>query len=109
MGGTLTLINGVLYSISTYYMSLFLILGSILKQMDRLRSRFLWEGNNLTQQFSLVKWKLVTQPKTQRGLGIRNLKLHSNSLLIKWLLRYGQTEGGFWRDVGKAKYGIQDH
>ncbi|XP_015164913.1 uncharacterized protein [Solanum tuberosum] len=28
---------------------------------------------------------------------------------MKWLWRYGQTEVGFWKDVIKAKYGIQDH
>ena len=90
-------------------MSLFPIPGSILKQIDRLRRRFLWEGNSLTHKYSLVKWKSVTQPKFQGGLGIRNLQLHNKSLLMKWLWRYGQTEAGFWRDIIKAKYGIQDH
>ncbi|XP_055836405.1 uncharacterized protein LOC129905041 [Solanum dulcamara] len=101
MGGRLTLINSVLDSIP--------IPGSILKQMDRLRRRFLWEGNSLTHKYSLVKWQSVTQPKFQEGLGIRNLKLHNNSLLMKWLWRSGQIEAGFWRDITKAKYGIQDH
>ena len=90
-------------------MSLFPIPGSILKQIDRLRRRFLWEGNSLTHKYSLVKWKSVTQPKFQGGLGIRNLQLHNKSLLMKWLWRYGQTKAGFWRDIIKAKYGIQDH
>ena len=108
MGGRLTLINSVLDSIPTYCMSLFPIPGSILKQIDRLRRRFLWEGNSLTHKYSLVKWKSVTQPKFQGGLGIRNLQLHNKSLLMKWLWRYGQTEAGFWRDIIKAKYGIQD-
>ena len=42
MGRRLTLINNVQESIPTYYMSLFPIPGSILKQIDRLRRRFLW-------------------------------------------------------------------
>ena len=108
MGGRLTLINSVLDSIPTYCMSLFPIPGSILKQINRLRRRFLWEGNSLTYKYSLSKWKSVTQPKFQGGLGIRNLQLHNKSLLMKWLWRYGQTEAGFWRDIIKAKYGIQD-
>ncbi|XP_049344154.1 uncharacterized protein LOC125808498 [Solanum verrucosum] len=85
------------------------LIGSILKKMDRLRRRFLWEGNILTHKYSLGKWQSVTHPKTQGGLGIRNLKLHNNNLLMKWLWRYRQTGTGFWRDVIKAKYGIQDH
>ncbi|KAG5616309.1 hypothetical protein H5410_016133 [Solanum commersonii] len=109
MGGRLTLINSVLDSIPTCCMSLFPIPSSILKKMDRLRRRFLWEGNILTHKYSLGKWQSVTQPKTQGGLGIRNLKLHNNILFMKWLWRYGQTGTGFWRDVIKAKYGIQDH
>ncbi|CAN4123333.1 unnamed protein product [Withania somnifera] len=94
--GRVTLINSVLDSIPTYCMSLFPMPSSILKQIDRLRRRFLWEGNSLTHKYSL-------------GSGIRNLKLHNNNLLMKWLWRYGKTKAGYWRDIIKAKYGIQDH
>lgn len=67
LGGRLTLTNSVLDSIPTYCMSLYPMPSSVLKQMDKLRRRFLWDGNSTTQKFSLVKWSKVTQPKIQGG------------------------------------------
>ncbi|WMV40276.1 hypothetical protein MTR67_033661 [Solanum verrucosum] len=109
MGGRLTLINNVLDSIPTYCMSLFPMPSSVLKQIDRLRRRFLWEGNIQTYKFPLEKWQKVTQPKAQGGLRIRNLQLHNKGLLLKWLCRFGQNEAGYWKGIIKAKHGILDH
>lgn len=62
-----------------------------------------------TYKFSLVKWQKFTQPKDQRALGVRNLKLHNKSFLLKWLWRFGQNEAGYWGDIIKAKHDILDH
>lgn len=45
--GRFILINGILNSIPTYFMSLFPIAAKIQNQIDRLGSTFLWEGNSL--------------------------------------------------------------
>lgn len=104
-GGRLTLINSVLDSIPTYYMSLFPIPAKVLKQLDKLRRNFLWEGNNERHKFHLIKWKKVTQPKTQGGLGIKDLAAHNKSMMMKWLWRYNMEDSGFWKVVIKAKHG----
>ena len=39
------------------------------------------------------------------GLGIRKLTTFSQSLLGKWLWRFGLEENKFWRQVVTAKYG----
>ncbi|XP_075099232.1 uncharacterized protein LOC142176070 [Nicotiana tabacum] len=70
----LTLINSVLDSIPTYFMSLFPIPVKVQKQLDKLRCSFLWEGNSKNHKFHLVKWVKVTLPKSLGGLeGIRKL------------------------------------
>lgn len=102
MGGRLTLINNVLDNIPTYWMSSYPMPSADMKQIDRLRRKFLWEGNNWTHKYSLVKWTKVTQPKSQRRFGIRNLKHHNKSMLMKWLLRYGQNKEWFWKRVISA-------
>lgn len=46
--------------------------------------------------------------KKQGGLGIRNLKLQSKALRLKWLWRYSQEPQAYWRKVIKIKYGEED-
>ncbi|XP_075083624.1 uncharacterized protein LOC142167360 [Nicotiana tabacum] len=108
MGGRLTLIISVLDSIPSYCMSLYPMPSSVLKQLERLRRRFLWEGNNTTHKFPLVKWAKVIRPKYDGGMGLRNLKLHNKNMLMKWLWRYGQLELAYWEDVITTKHGAQN-
>lgn len=84
-GGRLILINSVLDSIPTYYMTLFPTPSSVIKKLERLRNSFLWEGNSQEHKFHLEKWSRCTQPTAMGGLGIRDLKLHNKSMLLKWL------------------------
>ena len=39
------------------------------------------------------------------GLGIRNLRLQNETLLMKWLWRYAGEERALWKEVIVAKYG----
>lgn len=82
MGGRLTLTNSTLDSIPTYLMSSFLIPNKVLKQLDKIRRDFLWEGNN-GHKFHLIKWSKCTMPKLQGGPGIKDVATHKQSLLVK--------------------------
>ncbi|KAG5575490.1 hypothetical protein H5410_055624 [Solanum commersonii] len=42
-------------------------------------------GGNKTHNH-LVKWKAITQPKSQGGLGIKDLTTNNESMLMKWLM-----------------------
>lgn len=109
MGGRLTLINSVLDSIPTYYLSLFPIPSKVLKKLDKIRRDFLWEGNSTSRKYHLVKWSKVTQSKSNGGLGIRDLALHNKSLLMKWLWRFGADESSLWKEVIVTKHGRRDN
>ena len=45
-GGRLTLINSVLDSLPTYMMSVFPIPKSVITRLDKIRRKFLWQGNS---------------------------------------------------------------
>ena len=64
-------------------MSLFPIPGKVVKAIDSLRRNFLWQGNKIEKSYNLVKWTAVQQSKRYGGLGVRNVKVHNNSLLTK--------------------------
>lgn len=72
----------------TYMMSLFPIPAGVIKRLDRMRRKFLWKGNKEKKGFHKVKWKLVATGKKNGGLGIKNMKLQSKALKMKWLWKY---------------------
>jgi len=69
--GRVTLINSVLDSIPTYFMSLFPMPAKVQNHLDKIRRDFLWEGNSKDHKFHLAKWAKVTMPKQFGGLGIK--------------------------------------
>lgn len=109
MGGRLTLINSVLDNIPTYSMSLYPITSKALKQLDKIQRNFLWEGNISSHKFHLVKWDKVLLPKSLGGLDIRDLALHNQCLLMKWLWRYTCADQCLWKDVIIAKHEALNH
>ncbi|WMV10212.1 hypothetical protein MTR67_003597 [Solanum verrucosum] len=81
----------------TYMMSLF---------PDTIRRNFLWQGNGEgVKKFHLVKWDAVISNKKEGGLGIKNLKAHNKSLLLKWLWRLATDDQSLWKDTIFARYG----
>lgn len=78
-------------------MSLFPIPTNVEKRLDKLRMTFLWHGNKEKEGFNLVRWKAVTLCKKDGGLGIRNMRKHNQSLLMKWLWRFITEENALWR------------
>nr|XP_016438177.1 PREDICTED: uncharacterized protein LOC107764153 [Nicotiana tabacum] len=109
MGGRLTLISSVLDNIPTYFMSLFSIPKKVLKWLDKIKRDFLWEGNNSSHKYHLIKWDKVLQPKCKGGLGVRYLDKHNKGLLMKWLWRNGTCKPSLWKEVINAKHGIKDN
>lgn len=109
LGGRVTLINSVLDSIPTYFMSLFRIPTEVQEQLNKLRRSFLWEGNSDSHKFHLVKWAKVTLLKHLGGLGLKDLAIHNKCMLMKWHWRFNQNNTGLWKEIILAKYGGTSH
>jgi hypothetical protein len=56
-------------------------------------------------KFHLVKWDQVSALIQSGGLAVKNIKLFNETLLGKWLWRFGVERGLLWRRVIDLKYG----
>jgi hypothetical protein len=88
-GGKLEMVNSVLSSLATYYMCSINVTVTCLHQVDKYRRHCLWRGGDITSKKPpLASWKIVTKPKLKGGLGVINLRLHNEVLLMKNLHKF---------------------
>jgi len=84
--GRLRLVNVVLTSIPTYYLTVFKLQKWAIKKIDKLRRSFLWKGStDANGGHCLVKWSKVMRPKNFGGLSVLDLDLFSRALRQRWL------------------------
>ncbi|CAN1848748.1 LINE-1 reverse transcriptase homolog, partial [Linum perenne] len=102
-GGRLTLVKSVLSCLPIYYMSLFKAPTSVIKQIERMQCRFLWEGVSEVRKLHLVRWDLVKAPLARGGLGILDLSCMNSALLNKWSWRFGTERVAWWRRLVTLK------
>ncbi|MCI10640.1 LINE-1 reverse transcriptase like, partial [Trifolium medium] len=107
LGGRVILINSVLASIPTFYLSFMKMPVKVWKKIVSIQRKFLWSGNSGTNKIAWVSWADICRKKECGGLGIRNLRLVNISLLTKWRWRLLSTHDLLWAKVLKAKYGAQ--
>uniref|UniRef100_A0A5B7BI34 Reverse transcriptase domain-containing protein n=1 Tax=Davidia involucrata TaxID=16924 RepID=A0A5B7BI34_DAVIN len=84
-GGKLTLIKSTLSSLSTYFMSLFLIPCSVVRRLEKLQRNFLWGGWEDERKMHFMGWERIKHPIWEGGLGIKDLRTFNKALLGKWL------------------------
>jgi hypothetical protein len=84
--GRLQLVQSVLSSIPTYYVTVFSISKWAVKKIDRIQRNFLWKGSeNARGGHCLVNWRRVCRAKFLGGLGIKDLQKFNSALHLKWL------------------------
>lgn len=103
-GGRIALIKSVLANLPIYFMSLFNMPSCVVKELEKLQSRFLWGGGELQKKVNLVSWSKISICKERGGLGIKNLKLMNECLLLKWWWRFGVEKDALWRKVICCRY-----
>jgi hypothetical protein len=92
LGGRIVLLNSVLNSIPSFYLSSLKVPVVVLNRITRIQREFLWGGVKGGRSISWVKWKEVCKPKSQGGLGVRDVGKVNLSLLIKWRWKLLQGE-----------------
>ena len=95
-GGRLTLLKSILSSIPTCYLSLFTIPQHIVDRLERIQRNFLWGSSNEVFRYPLVAWDKVVWPVEIGGLGIWKIGLFNQTLLGKWLWRFGKEATHLW-------------
>ncbi|GAU45708.1 hypothetical protein TSUD_86840 [Trifolium subterraneum] len=71
------------------------LINSVLASIPGVRDKIPW-----------VSWKDVCRPKSEGGLGVRDLKWFNVSLLAKWRWRMLGWEDLLWKRVLEARYGV---
>ena len=87
--GRLQMVNAVFSSLPTYYMCILKLPKTMIRHIDRLRRHCLWRGADLNaKKPPQVAWSSVCRPKHQGGLGVINLSLQNQALLMKNLHKF---------------------
>jgi hypothetical protein len=87
--GRLEMLNSVLSSTVTYVMCSFKLLIGVIENIDRIKKRCLWRGTNPEKKGgNLAAWSMVQKPKNKGGLGVRNLRLQNDALLLEQLNKF---------------------
>jgi hypothetical protein len=86
IAGRKELIKSVITSLPVYLLTALKPPKKFIKEIDKLRQRFLWAGDGqLTGGKCKVAWTKVCTPTDKGGLGIKDLEAFSRSLRLRWL------------------------
>jgi hypothetical protein len=103
LGGRLTLLNSSLSNVPLYMLSIYPTPKSVIRKLDLLRKRLLWQGGSQTKKMHLVNWNTVCSSKSLGGLGVLNLGSMNDALLTKWLWNL-ENSSGLWQRIITEKY-----
>ena len=96
-GGRLMLVNSVMSALATYLMCSLKLNKTFLKSVNRARRHCLWDKREDSTSFAgLAAWDMVCKPKEKGGLGIINLELQNNALLLKQLHKFFERKDIPW-------------
>ena len=72
----------------------------VVKEIDKIRRRFLWHGvSPQEKKLNLVNWDLTCTPKCIGGLGVMNLQIFNQALLMKWLWLWFKPNPALWKPL----------
>lgn len=80
--GRIQLIASVLSTMQQYWASVYMLPITVIKELEKIFKRFLWNSGKSANGKARVAWKLVCRPKDQGGLGIKPLRQWNEVLLI---------------------------
>ena len=80
----LQMVNSSISPIITYAMCSIKLPIGVIENIDRARKQCLWRGNVENKRGgNLAAWSMVQKPKSKGGLGVINLRLQNDALLMK--------------------------
>jgi hypothetical protein len=103
--GRLQLVNSVISSLPTYYMCSLKLPLIVIEIIDKHRKNCLWRGQDFNRKgYNLAAWDLVRKPKDKGGLGVINLSIQNDALLLKQLDKFYHKENIQWVALIWQKY-----
>ncbi|CAJ2640848.1 unnamed protein product [Trifolium pratense] len=81
--GKEVMIKSVLQAIPSYVMSVYLLPDSTIKDIERMMNSFWWGGGAHNKGIRWLAWDRMTYPKTQGGMGFRDLHSFNLAMIAK--------------------------
>lgn len=82
LGGRHTLVNSVLSAVPLYTLSVYKIPNTLVKQIDQIRCRFLWQGTDRNKKkYVLLNWRVSCIAK-EFGGWVRHFRVKTNEYSI---------------------------
>ncbi|XP_024042019.1 uncharacterized protein LOC112099143 [Citrus clementina] len=104
--GRVTLAQSVLQAILIYAMQTTYLPSSVRIKIDQLCRRFIWSGAGSQRKLSLVSWDNIYRPKSNGGLGFKDMDLMNKALLMKvaWDLFINPSKlcSQIWKDFQRG-------
>lgn len=79
-----------------YWASVFMLPKTVIKDIDKLLKGFLWCQGELSKGKAKVAWKVVCCPKSEGGLGIKDLEQWNEILMAKHLWNVASRKDSIW-------------
>lgn len=106
-GGRITLIQAVLGSLLTYFLSLFKAPVGVLNDLQKIRRDFLWGvGAENCTKIRWISWEKIVEPEDFSGLGVGSLNALNIGLMVKWWWRLRNEPDLSWCKVIAAIHGL---
>ncbi|XP_062114380.1 uncharacterized protein LOC133825462 [Humulus lupulus] len=83
--GRMLLIHFVLFGLRNYWMSVFILPQSIVKEVEKLCRMFLWGASGNRSKLHLASWHQVCLPKAYGALGFRDGANWNRAILAKYI------------------------
>ncbi|GKB98576.1 hypothetical protein Tco_0984713 [Tanacetum coccineum] len=80
----------------SYWCCVFLLLKTVINDINRIMKNFLWNQSDDSKGKAKVAWKAVCKPKNQGGLGLKDLTIWNNTLLVKHLWNIANKKDTLW-------------
>ena len=103
MAGRITLINVVLTTLP-FFMSFFRAPIAVINRLTAIQRQFLWGGNREGKKIAWISWRQVCVSREMGGLGIKDIKILNNALLIKWKWLMFHQSDQLWSRILVSKY-----
>jgi hypothetical protein len=103
--GRLQLINSVISSLPTYFMCTLKLPATVIENIDKHRRNCLWRDKEFSHKgYNRAAWDLVRNPKDKGGLGVINLSVQNDALVLKHLDKFYRKENVQWVKLIWDKY-----
>ena len=101
------LIKVVAQATTTYMMSCFKLPDPLCGELNALVSQFWWVQKEKERKMVWILWEKMCMPKSEGGMGFKDLKAFNLALLAKQGWRLNQHPDSFTHRVFKAKYFVE--